>query len=292
MLVEASISKGEFDIIELLGHTTCYTDPEFWFDTLQYGRRVWTYIRNGSISHRLSREELDMCLDKKFRSQFVMTGDVNMEKNFFYLASGTGNMKKQTIHLRETLIEERMYQIGGTVFTIGHLVLRLSIDILDGFLITLPLILSKCIRRIDSWNMYMGCDENEIEPDFLPENDKAMMLIDAGLWDLSVDDAALFMAKFFLVLQHIEKMKKKNIYQMYWQNLPPWPGNLEFEDGMHTNTFIIAAVNAWVALEMRILNITVIDFWKIALPFEDEENPCGFNYLCKKDTYWNRTCWY
>ena len=279
-----TLSKTQLKNLEANGHTSCYSDDHFWWREAANGS--WRLVIGNEVSHHVNREEFTTCLDEKFGGNLVMVGDVPLEQAFFYLAAGTGKNVEQEIHVRDTKIEETMYEIGNMFYHRSTFVDQVDKH-LKWFVNNTPSDIEHMHRSHRFIEYFYGIiDVNKTEPLNRPPHESSLMLLDGGLRDVGLDDAAVYIANFYKILKNLEKLKANGTYKLYWQNMFPWPGNVELDNGMHANTFVISAVNAWVALQMKILNIPVIDAWKLAYPFEDDWNPCGYSYLCKQENSW------
>lgn len=106
-----------------------------------------------------------------------------------------------------------------------------------------------------------------------------LLVLDSGCHDLAFNNSAMYIAHFKEVFNLLEEITNTNMFKIVWQNIPPWPHELEHNNDRHLNSFVNAATAYWVSKKLEQLDIPIVDMRSIALPFEDM-SVCGMHYIC------------
>lgn len=107
-----------------------------------------------------------------------------------------------------------------------------------------------------------------------------LLMLNSGCHDLSYNSSATYITEFYYFLDVVTKMQATGMFKIVFQNIPPWPHNMEFNAKRHSNMFIVAAVNRWVSMQLSFLEIPNVDLRGLALPFEDSSN-CTIHFICQ-----------
>ena len=111
------------------------------------------------------------------------------------------------------------------------------------------------------------------------ETKPRLLVIDSGCHDLAYNNSALYISQFKEVFDMLETIKETGQFHIIFQNIAPWPHNMEHDRDRHLNTYVNAATTYWVSKKLEQLEIPVVDIRTLALPFEDMSE-CGMHFIC------------
>ena len=236
----------------------CVFDDYYWLNSSKNG---WEIVMNGHIFDPIYRRDAALCISKKYNGTMIVIGDQNVHLTFNYINMGLGssdqgpNVDSDHIVHHPKAVSNYTYKRSSFISTFlthleeVHKEANAEIAILKKTKTTIP-------RRL--------------------------LLLDTGIWDITYTTAASFMTQFMDVLSLVQRVKQQGMYEIIWQGMPPWPHDVGLDKGRKFNTYIIGAANAWAEHKLRQMDIPVIDYWRIALPFEDTKTDCELDhYLCR-----------
>lgn len=129
-------------------------------------------------------------------------------------------------------------------------------------------------------NLKLILEHARSKPDFKRSESKPRLLVfDSGCHDLAFNNSAIYFQNFHVLHDILKEIKDTEKFTIIYQNIPPWPPQLEHDRNKHINTFVVAATAYWIKEQFDMLGIPVINLQKIALPFADTPI-CGMHYLC------------
>ena len=111
------------------------------------------------------------------------------------------------------------------------------------------------------------------------ERKPRLLVVDSGCHDLAFNNSAMYISNFKEVFDILESIKESGLFKIIFQNITPWPHDMEHSNDRHLNTYINAATSYWVSKKLEQLDIPVVDIRTLALPFEDMSE-CGMHFIC------------
>ena len=281
------MSDKEFQYLEDARLSSCHINNEFWFRSTEQGYAEWKYIDHNHEVRHMSRETINECLRGSYGNRLVLNGDSYLKNVFFYITEGSDSSDVLSNFQQGQGQGSNDFMIKlNNIFYHKSSTLNALIKHLKWFSKNGPDELNR-MHANHNYASYMT-DTPSYQTIFNTSTmvPPAVMVINAGSWDVGVQNTAKYIVKFGEVLELLSDPQLHQYYKIVWLGLPSWPRLHEYLDGMQTNTFMNGALNAWLAHQLRALNIPLVDFYKISVAFEDR-NECDFYHLCKDGDKWS-----